>query len=63
MWQVLPISDSVESLAIALRRGGRLRLPDAIVTATALDCGAKLLTLDERMASVFAEEVGTAGGH
>lgn len=59
--QVLPITEAVESLAITLRRGGKLRLPDAIVAATALACGAKLLTLDDRMARVFAQEVGGAG--
>lgn len=59
--QVLPITDAVESLAIALRRGDKLRLPDAIIAATALACGAKLLTLDERMARVFAQEVAATG--
>lgn len=61
MCKALPITDAVESLAIALRRSGKLRLPDAIIAATALACGAKLLTLDERMARVFAQEVAATG--
>lgn len=58
--RVLPIDDATEVRAIALRRRGLLRLPDAIVAATALAAGARLLTLDERLAKVFAEEAGGA---
>lgn len=42
---------------IELRRRGLLRLPDAIVAATALAADAHLLTLDERLARVFGDEV------
>ena len=47
--RVLGISDEIEALAITLRRSGGLKLPDAIIAATAKVVGAKLLTLDERL--------------
>lgn len=53
--QVIGITDDVEAQAIRLRKTGRLKLPDAIVVATALVAKARLLTLDERLASVMAE--------
>lgn len=58
---VLPINDDVEARTIALRRRGLLRLPDAIVAATALAAGAQLLTLDDRLGRVFADAAGEAG--
>ena len=53
--QVLGISDDVEAYAIRLRRAGLLKLPDAIVAATALVNGARLLTLDQRVGRVVAQ--------
>ena len=48
--QVRMIDEQIEAKAIALRRSGAFKLPDAIVAATAL-CGAlRLLTLDKAMA-------------
>ena len=47
--RVLGISDEIEALAIALRRSSGLKLPDAIIAATAKVVVAKLLTLDERL--------------
>lgn len=58
--QVIGIGDEVESLAIRLRRAGGLRLPDAIVAATALAVGATLLTLDQRLQRVMTEQVDAA---
>ena len=55
--QVVAISDEVEARAIRLRRAGLLKLPDAIVAASALVTGAQLLTLDQRLARVMANEV------
>lgn len=52
---VLPIDDDTEERAIVLRRRGLLRLPDAIVAATALAAGVQLLTLDNRLRRVFAD--------
>ncbi|MBS0595225.1 MAG: PIN domain-containing protein [Proteobacteria bacterium] len=58
--RVLTIDDKTEARAIGLRRRGLLRLPDAIVAATALAADAHLLTLDERLARVFGDEVRSA---
>lgn len=55
--QVVAISDEVEARAIRLRRAGLLKLPDAIVAASALVTGAQLLTLDQRLARVMVNEV------
>ena len=41
--------------AIRLRRAGLLKLPDAIVAGCALATGARLLTLDQRLARVHAD--------
>lgn len=54
--QVVSISDEVEAQAIRLRRAGLLKLPDAIVAASALVTGAQLLTLDQRLARVMAAQ-------
>lgn len=50
--QVLTVDERIEARTIALRRAGLLKLPDAIVAASALCNGARLLTLDERLARV-----------
>ena len=60
--QVVGINDDVEAHAIRLRRAGLLKLPDAIVAATALATGAKLLTLDQRLMRVVNEQVQTGAG-
>jgi hypothetical protein len=43
---VVPIDESVEDEAIRLRRGHRLKLPDAIIAATAMVADATLVTAD-----------------
>lgn len=52
------IDDRVEAEAIRLRRTGRLKLPDAIVLASATALGASLLTLDRQLASIAATQAG-----
>lgn len=47
--QVRLIDEAVEAEAIRLRRSGAFKLPDAIVAATAITGGLKLLTLDQGM--------------
>lgn len=44
---VLPISASVESTAISLRKNHRLRVPDAIILATAICHGCTLVSRDD----------------
>ena len=53
----LPITPSVEDLAIRLRRTRRMKFPDAIVAASALETGAKLLTFDRQLRSIVADEL------
>lgn len=47
---VMPLDDGIESAAIELRRTARLKLPDAIVVATAIRAGATLITGDQKLA-------------
>lgn len=51
--QVLPISAEVEERVIALRQSRKIKLPDAIVAATALVHGLELLTLDQSLMRSF----------
>jgi len=44
-----PLSDSIRDRTIALRRQFRLKLPDALIAATALDVDAVLLSNDQRL--------------
>lgn len=48
----LPLNDAVRDGAILLRRKNGLKLPDAVIAATAFDWGAVLLTNDTRMADL-----------
>lgn len=48
--RVCLLDEQVEAEAIRLRRKGRLKLPDAIIAATALVHGYRLLTLDAGLA-------------
>lgn len=47
--QVRMLDERVEAQAIALRRNGTFKLPDAIVAATAITGSLRLLTLDQGM--------------
>jgi predicted nucleic acid-binding protein len=49
---IIPISDEIKREAILIRREGspRLKLPDAIVAATAVILNARLVTADEKLA-------------
>ncbi len=49
----LAISSAVEDKAIELRQSRRVRLPDALIAATALCHGLELLTLDVGLESVM----------
>lgn len=53
----LPISPAVEDVAIRLRRTRRVKLPDAIVAASALEAGVELLTFDRQLQSLMAAEL------
>ena len=49
----LAISTGIEDAAIALRRSPRVKIPDALIAATALCHGLKLLTMDVGLQSVL----------
>ena len=54
---VVPVDRGVARLAAQLRARHRsLRLPDALALATALACGAELLTLDQGLRRIAARE-------
>ena len=48
----LPITYEIEDLAITLRRNRKVKLPDALVAATAMYHGLELLTLDKALLKV-----------
>ena len=50
---VIVLDDRIERETIALRRRIRMKLPDAVIAATARVHGLKLLTLDERLEAAF----------
>ena len=49
---IIGIDESIKSRAIALRKQHRLKLPDAIISATALSLNALLLTNDLKLSSI-----------
>jgi predicted nucleic acid-binding protein len=46
------LSPAIRLRAVALRRAERLKLPDAIICATAIECGVELWTNDTRLSKV-----------
>ena len=52
----LPITHDVEDETIALRRRRKVKLPDAIIAATAASNRLQLLTLDQGLQSVVTEQ-------
>lgn len=49
---VIGLLDTVKETAIQLRRGQRIKVPDAIIAATAIVCGAVLLTNDQGLTRI-----------
>jgi predicted nucleic acid-binding protein len=50
--QILNLTESIKKTAIELRKQNRLKLPDAIIAATAFDLNATLLTNDLKLAQI-----------
>ena len=50
---VILLDEIIEREAIAFRRRTRMKLPDAVIAATARVHGLQLLTLDERLDAAF----------
>lgn len=47
---VMPLNDVIENEAVAIRKTARLKLPDAVIVATAVVADAMLITGDQRIA-------------
>ncbi|MCI5050848.1 MAG: type II toxin-antitoxin system VapC family toxin [Candidatus Pacebacteria bacterium] len=52
LFTVLPLSDKTQNKTIEVRKKYKLKLPDAIIAATALELGCSLVTADKQMLSV-----------
>ena len=50
----LPLNGNIENVVIELRQSRKIKLPDAIIAATALYSGIELLTLDQHLLSVIS---------
>ncbi len=50
----LPLDEAVRDRTIALRREHSLKLPDAVIAATAINWGATLLSNDSRLSRIPA---------
>ena len=48
--EVVGLTEAITDAAVRLRREHGLKVPDAIIAATALTAGAELLTNDEKFA-------------
>jgi predicted nucleic acid-binding protein len=49
---IIDLQPAIKQSAIALRRQYRLKLPDAVIAATALQLGAELLTNDLKLSNI-----------
>ena len=54
---IVGLTGEVKEKAIALRRAHSLKLPDAIIAATALSLTAELLSRDDRLSRIPKDEV------
>lgn len=57
-----PITPAIENEAIRLRRRHTIKLPDAIIAASALTLGAELLTHDRKLQGILALEIPERAG-
>lgn len=57
-----PITPAVEDEVIRLRRTHTIKLPDAIIAASALPLGAELLSHDQKLQAVMAHEIQQRAG-
>jgi predicted nucleic acid-binding protein len=55
--QILNLTESIKKIAIDLRKQNRLKLPDAVIAATALNLGATLLTNDFKLTQISTLKV------
>ena len=50
--EIIPLTEPIVQRTITLRRAHRLKLPDAVITATAIELGYELMTNDAALAKV-----------
>ena len=50
----LPLTKDIEDRDITLRQSRKIKLPDAIIAATALCVGIELLTLDQHLSAIVS---------
>jgi predicted nucleic acid-binding protein len=48
----LPLTKDIENRVVALRQSRKIKLPDAIIAATALSLDIELLTLDQHLLTI-----------
>jgi predicted nucleic acid-binding protein len=56
----LPLTKDIEDRVISLRQSRKIKLPDAIIAATALCSGTELLTLDQHLLTVVHSDTKLA---
>lgn len=56
--QYLPMTSAIENMAIQIRRQHGLKIPDAIIAATAIVSDLALITLDRQLANRMTEILG-----
>ena len=52
----LPLTKDIEDRVIDLRQSRKIKLPDAIIAATALCFGIELLTLDQHLLTIVRSD-------
>lgn len=53
----LPLNQEIEDRVIELRQSRKIKLPDAMIAATALNFGIELLTLDQHLLEIVRSEI------
>ncbi len=53
--EIIYIDESIAQKTIELRENNKIKLPDAIICATALRAKAKLITNDERLRNLYSK--------
>jgi len=57
----LPLTKDIEDRVIDLRQSRKIKLPDAIIAATALYFGIELLTMDKHLLTIVRSGVSAGG--
>ena len=60
--KVVEVNSKIAQKTIEIKKNRKIKLPDAIICATALILNAKLITEDKRLKSIFEESGGLGAG-